>query len=151
MFPMDFDKLTREAFAHVATDRNKWNPSGDLGPEAAAFLATDCGIPMVLFVEWPAGGDVRADVYVPNGQFRRGGPAQQRSRWQCIRVTDTKYVTLLYPLGETGGHLVAARQARNLDAFVETLAARAAELPKVHSDTRLPPEFIRAMLDSDDE
>ena len=144
MFPMDFGDLTRETFASVATDRNKWNPSGDLGPEAAAFLATDCGIPMVLFVEWPAGGDVRADVYAPAGN---GGP----SPWQCIRVTDTKYVTLLYPLGETGGHLVAARQARNLDAFVESLAARVAELPKVHSDTRLPPEFIRAMLDSDDE
>lgn len=144
MFPMDFGDLTRETFASVATDRNKWNPSGDLGPEAAAFLATDCGIPMVLFVEWPAGGTVRADVYAPSG---KGGP----SPWTCIRVADTRYVTLLYPLGETGGHLVAARQARNLDAFVESLAARAAELPKVHSDTRLPPEFIRAMMDFDDE
>lgn len=144
MFPMDFGDLTRETFASVATDRDKWNPSGDLGPEAAAFLATDCGIPMVLFVEWPAGGTVRADVYAPSG---KGGP----SPWTCIRVADTRYVTLLYPLGETGGHLVAARQARNLDAFVESLAARAAELPKVHSDTRLPPEFIRAMMDSDDE
>lgn len=149
MFPMDFDKLTREAFALVATDRNKWNPSGELGPEAAAFLATDCGIPMVLFVEWPAGGDVRADMYVPN-RSRRGGASQQNSLWQCIRVADTRYVTLLYPLGETGGHLVAATQQRNLDAFYESLAAKAEAMGDL-GDTRLPPEFLRAMLDSSDE
>ena len=45
---------------------------------------------------------------------------------------------------------VAAKQQRNLDAFCESLAAKAEAMGDL-GDTRLTPEFIRSMLDSDGE